>query len=223
MPKKELFIRYLLFLLGLWISSFGISFATKAQLGVSPISGVPYVLSLGLPLTMGTFTFMFNMLFVLGQILLLGKEFEKIQLLQIAVLIIFGYFIDLTLSILNVFNLTNYTQRLLFLIIGCIVLALGISLQVTANVLILSGEALIKVIAGKLKQEFGVVKVFFDSTMVFITTITSFALLHKLEGVREGTLIAALSVGFIVRFFNKRLAFIDLRLMEGRKLRKVNE
>jgi uncharacterized protein len=214
MPKKEIFIRYVLFIVGLWFCSVGISFATKAELGVSPISGVPYVLSIGLPLSMGTFTFIFNMLFVIAQMVLLGKEYEKIQILQIFVLIIFGYFIDLSLWMLSVFNLTSYPQKLIFLLIGCVVLAFGISLQVTANVLILSGEALIKVIAAKLKREFGVVKVFFDTTMVMITTITSFGIFHKLIGVREGTLIAAFSVGFIVRFFNKRLAFINRRLQD---------
>lgn len=211
MPKKEI-IRYLLFMVGLWISSLGISLATKAGLGVSPISGIPYVLSVGLPLSMGTFAFIFNTSYVFGQMIILRKDFEKIQLLQILVSLFFGYFIDLTYSMLSVFTLTNYYQRLICMIIGCFVLAFGISIQVTANVLILSGEALIKAIAFKLKKEFGMVKVCFDTTMVIITCIISFSMFHKLIGVREGTLFAALTVGLIVRFMNQKLAFIDRRL-----------
>lgn len=217
MPKKEILIRYLLFLLGLWVSSFGISLATKSELGVSPISSVPYVLSVGLPLSMGTFTFLFNMLFVIGQIALLGRAFEKIQLLQILVLVFFGYFIDLTLAILSVFQLTNYFERFIFLLLGCVVLALGISIQITANVLLLSGDALIRVIAAKLKRDFGIVKVCFDTTMVMIACVISLVMLERIDGIREGTLIAALSIGFIVRFFNKRLEFINRKLISGRQ------
>lgn len=33
--------RYLLFLLGLTVTSFGIAFVTKMQLGTSPISAIP--------------------------------------------------------------------------------------------------------------------------------------------------------------------------------------
>lgn len=213
MSKKEIVKRFLFFAIGLWISSSGISFATKAGLGVSPISCLPYVLSVGFPLTMGTFTFMWNMLFVFGQMLVLGKDYNKIQLLQIPVLIFFGSFIDLSYAMLSVFKLTNYYEKMIFMLIGCIVLALGISMQVTANVVIMSGEGLIKAIADKFHKEFGSVKVCFDTTMVIIAGIVSFAIFHKVIGVREGTVIAALSVGWIVRFFNKQLAYVNRRFL----------
>ena len=38
--------RYLLFLVGLFINALGVSLITKASLGTSPISSIPYVLSL---------------------------------------------------------------------------------------------------------------------------------------------------------------------------------
>ena len=217
MTKKELSKRYLFFIIGLFISSTGISFTTKAMLGISPISGVPYVLSLGLPLTLGTFTFLYNTLFIVGQIIILGREFDKMQLIQFPVLILFGYFIDLTMSLLSVFHLGSYLQQMLFLLIGCVILAFGISMQVTANVVILSGEALIKVIATKLGKEFGIVKVCFDTTMVILTCIISLSMLHRIEGIREGTVIAALLVGFIVRYFNKQLKIVNNKLLTDEK------
>jgi uncharacterized membrane protein YczE len=213
--KQETLIRYLLFLMGLWMSALGISLATKAGLGVSPISSVPYVLSIGLPLTMGTFTFLFNMLFVIGQIVLLGREFEKLQLLQILLLVIFGYFIDLTLWMLSIFDLTNYIQKFIFLLLGCVVLAMGISMQVTANVLIIPGDALVRVISIKLKREFGKVKVCFDTTIVVIAAVLSFFMLHRIDGIREGTLLAALTIGFIVKSFNKLLGPVCLKFTAG--------
>ena len=40
--------RYILFLIGLFINSLGVSLVTKANLGTSPISSIPYVLNLKL-------------------------------------------------------------------------------------------------------------------------------------------------------------------------------
>ena len=39
-------VRYLFFVIGVMINSFGVALITKAALGTSPISSVPYVLSL---------------------------------------------------------------------------------------------------------------------------------------------------------------------------------
>jgi uncharacterized membrane protein YczE len=97
---------------------------------------------------------------------------------------------------------------------------LGISIQIIANIVLLSGEALISVIAGKLKREFGIVKVCFDTSIVIVACIISFGMLHKIVGVREGTLIAALTIGFMVRFFNRRLAFIEQWLVSARRVEK---
>ena len=45
----------------LFIMSLGIALSTKADLGVSPISCTPYVLSLALPLSMGTITILMHL------------------------------------------------------------------------------------------------------------------------------------------------------------------
>lgn len=42
----NVFKRYLLFLTGLAIMAFGVAFSIKADLGTSPISSVPYAVSL---------------------------------------------------------------------------------------------------------------------------------------------------------------------------------
>ena len=56
MTKAEIFKRYLIFTIGLFVSSLGVAIVTKADLGTSPISSIPYVLSLRYPLTLGEFT-----------------------------------------------------------------------------------------------------------------------------------------------------------------------
>ena len=48
--------RYIIFLIGLFVNSLGVALITKANLGTSPISSIPYVLSLNYPFTLGNFT-----------------------------------------------------------------------------------------------------------------------------------------------------------------------
>ena len=90
--------RYLLFLAGLFVNALGVSLVTKASLGTSPISSIPYVLSLNYPLTLGNFTIIFSIFLILLQLLILRKNFKIENVLQIPVSIAFGYFIDLTFS-----------------------------------------------------------------------------------------------------------------------------
>lgn len=89
--------RYLVFLVGLFISSLGVSLITKASLGTSPISAIPYVLSLRFSWTLGEFTIVFSLLLVALQVVILRRRFRLEHLLQIPVSVAFGYFIDLTM------------------------------------------------------------------------------------------------------------------------------
>lgn len=59
--------RYLVFVIGLFINSLGVSLITKASLGTSPISSIPYVLSLKLPFTLGEFTIFFSVFLIILQ------------------------------------------------------------------------------------------------------------------------------------------------------------
>lgn len=205
MEKKELMKRYGLFLLGLFVNSFGVSFITKAELGTSPISSIPFTLSLGFVPTLGEFTVVFSLVLIGLQILLLGKKFKKIQLLQIPVSILFGYFIDMTMVLLVGLQPTSYIMKMAALLAGCVILGLGVYLEVAANVVMLPGEAFVKAVTQRFHTEFGISKVCFDASMAVIAGLTSLLLFHELNGVREGTLIAAILVGLIAKRFGKIL------------------
>lgn len=121
--------RYLIFLVGLFINAFGVSFVTKASLGTSPISSIPYVLSLNFPLTLGNFTIIFSILLILLQIVILRKNFKIENILQIPVSIVFGYFIDLTMYMLFWVDPQNYLVKLAALLVGCIARLFGKHLE----------------------------------------------------------------------------------------------
>ncbi len=208
--------RYIIFFLGLFISSLGISMITKANLGTSPISSIPYVLSLNRPLTLGEYTIIFSLFLILLQLIILRKNFKLEHILQIPISVAFGYFIDLTTYFLSFVNPTLYVMKLVYLIIGCVILAFGVYMEVLANVAMLPGESLVRAISITWKTDFGTTKVCVDVSMTVIAIILSFALAGELLGVREGTVIAALIIGFIARFFGKIFSFAEPMLF-GKK------
>ena len=200
--------RYLLFLVGLFVNALGVSLVTKASLGTSPISSIPYVLSLNFPFTLGNFTIFMSIFLILLQILILRKNFKMENILQIPVSIVFGYFIDFTMYLFFWVNPQNYFVKVLALLAGCLVLGFGVYLEVLADVVMLPGESFVRAIVQTWNTNFGTTKIIFDTSMAVIAAALSFIFSGKLNGVREGTIIAALLVGFIARLLGKKLEFV---------------
>ena len=200
--------RYLLFLVGLFINSLGVSLVTKASLGTSPISSIPYVLSLNFPFTLGNFTIVFSLILIALQIIILRKNFKIENVLQIPVSVMFGYFIDLTIYLLFWMDPQNYFLKIIALLLGCFVLGFGVYIEVVADVVMLPGESFVRAIVQTWNTNFGITKIIFDSSMVIIAGVLSFVILGRLNGLREGTVVAALSVGFIARLFGEKLEAI---------------
>lgn len=205
---KEMNKRYVVFILGLFISSLGVSFITKANLGTSPISSIPYVLSMQFPLTIGEFTIIFSLLLIALQIIILKRDFKVIDLLQIPVSVAFGYFIDLTMIMLDWLNPQSYLFQIIYLLIGCVILGFGVYLEMLGNVIMLPGESFVRSVVKRWKKNFGNTKVCFDASMTICAGLLSVLFFFQLQGVREGTIIAAILVGFIAKFFDKIFAFL---------------
>lgn len=222
MTKLEKTKRYLFFLLGLFISSFGVSLVTKSNLGTSPISSIPYTLSLGYAPTIGAFTMVFSVILIIFQLMILRKNFPKEYWLQIPVSILFSYFIDLTMDMLYFLQPETYILKLFYLIIGCVILALGVFIEVVANVVMLPGECFVKAVSDTYNKDFGKTKVVFDSTMSIMAMLIGIVLFHELAGVREGTIVAALLVGMVVKVFKSRFSFIEEFLIDYKNVERQN-
>lgn len=194
---------YALFILSLAIMGFGIALVTKAGLGTSAVSSVPYVLSkVFTNISFGTFTFAINIFYYLIQILILRKDFPKSQYLQIIVGPFLGFFIDLSMSILGSMNLDLYLLQLMLLIIGCFIVAFSIWLQLIADVVINPTEGIVKVLGDKFNIAFAAMKSYFDIFLVISSCIISFIGLRQIVGIREGTLISAFLVGYFIKLIN---------------------
>lgn len=206
MNKKELIKRYILFILCLFFIGLGIALAKHSDLGISPISSVANVLSLKWNFfTLGNWMTAMNCAFILLQILVLRKKFKPIQLLQLPLSFVFGWFTDLGLLLVSGIPANLYVIKLLFQLAGVAVLGFGISLGVIAAVMLNSPEAFVQAVSDTTKKEFGFLKVALDVSMVLIALTLSLLFFGKIEGIREGTVITALLVGLCVKFFRNLL------------------
>lgn len=200
--------RYLVFFTGLTFMALGIALTTRADLGTTPISALPYVASLGLPLSLGFFTVLMNIALVTLQIVLLRGKFPRLQYLQIPVSLLFGFLIDFWMALVPEAGGAGYAWQLGYLALGTVVLAFGVFVEVSADVVMMAGEGAVLVLSLVLRREFGGLKVAFDVTVVALGVLLSFLLFHELRGIREGTVISAVCVGFLVKgFFTLRRRF----------------
>lgn len=208
MRKQELFKRYLLFIISLFFSALGVAITKHGELGVSPISSVANVMSYQFPaLSLGNWLIIWNCVLILGQIVLLRKNFQLIQLLQIPVSFLFGWFTDFGTWCVSGIPVNIYAARLVMIFAGVAVLGFGISLAVIANVIMNSGEAFVQAISQITRKPFGNIKVGFDVSCVLIALVLSLIFFDfTIVGTREGTVISALCTGLVVKFFQKRLS-----------------
>lgn len=182
---------------------------TKAALGTSPISSLPYVLSLRFPVTLGQFTFLMNMLFILAQVLLLRKDFRPVQLLQVAVNVVFSLFIDVSMGLLSWMEVGVLPMRLLAAGRGLRRAGLRHQRRGGARVLMVPGEGIVQAIAVVTGRQFGNVKTAFDATLVSTALLLSLLFFHRLQGLGIGTIFSALAVGRFVDLYNRRLPLIS--------------
>lgn len=210
MEKDSLFKRYLVFIAGLYFLAMGITLIVHSSLGTTPISSMNYVLSLNTSLSLGTWTFIVNLLMIIIQLWLArgkyGTRKDTIEiLLQIPFSFIFSAFIDLNMVLIRNLTPSNYGMALGILLAGCFIQSIGVVLEIKPKAAMMSAEGLVKYITRRCNKEFGNVKVYVDITLVSLAILISLAFTMRIEGVREGSVIAACITGYIVNFLNHKI------------------
>ena len=194
--------RIALMLAGIAVMGLGIDIVVKADLGNSPISATPNVLSLGFTaVSFGTFMLGWQCFLVLVQIALLRREFRLVDLWQIPISVFFGVCIDAFMALLGTAAPTSYVASWLWLAGGMAVLALGIVMTVVSGTVMNCGEAVVQAVVRKTGARFGTVKVGFDLACAALACLCAFLFVGHLAGVREGTFVCAAFTGVIVNVY----------------------
>lgn len=201
---KNMKVRIPMYFVGLFIMTIGIALSVKSNLGVSPVSSIPYTMTCVWGIEMGKATIIFHAALVLIQILLLRKRFKPINLLQVVVGIVFGYFTTFCNYLATFLPSTdNIAMRIVLMLVSTVFIAVGIFFYLPANLIPLAGEGVMQAVSDVTKIEFSKVKIGFDCSMVIISVITCLICIHSLGSVGAGTVIAAFLVGFNLGRVNK--------------------
>ena len=222
--KEEWARRYAAFVVILFVIAFGTSLSIRANLGSSPISAPPYVLSLvpGVGLTMGQLTILMHVFFIAAQVALLRRDFERRQWLQIAVSLLFGFYTDLTMWLTGFLQVPQDMNpaiglplRLAELLLGGAVLAFGIAMEVRCDSLMLAGEGFPLAIAKFTGRDFGKVKICTDTLLVCIGAAFMLINFGRWDWgmIGPGTLISMFYVGMMVRVIAPHIAWLDRLLI----------
>ena len=196
--------RWGIFFLGLSFMGLGVAMTTNAQLGTTPITSLPLVCAYVWHLSLGACTFGVNVLFFLAQIPLLGKKVcTRNHWLQLPSLIVFASFIDIGMWATQPFIPETWLLRALMCLLGCLLLAFGVMLEIYSGTTVIPGEGLVVALAWRYKKNVGNIKVLLDSSLVLAAALMGWLMTDSLIGIREGTLASALLTGIFVRFFAK--------------------
>lgn len=193
-----------MYFIGLFVMTIGIALSVKSNLGVSPVSSIPYTMTCVLGIEMGKATILFHIILVLIQILLLLKKFKPVQLLQVVIGVVFGYFTTFCNYMVSFLPTPeNLGIRIIMVLASTVFVAFGIFLYLPADLIPLAGEGCMQAVSSVTHIEFSKVKIGFDCTMVLVSAITCLTVLHNLGSVGAGTIIAAILVGTLVGIINR--------------------
>lgn len=197
--------RYALFILGLFVAALGVAFSTKAGLGTSPVASVPYSVSLLSPImSFGWWLNLWSVLQITVQVLVLKGKCDYVQIaIQTALAFVYGYLTDFSCGLISGITVQGYPMQLLMLAVSCLVLGLGIWIQFMGGVAMLPGEAMNRAIAQVTGKKYENVKILFDVLYIVAACVICLVFMGRLEGVREGSIIAALVIGNIIKLYSK--------------------
>lgn len=204
-----------MYFIGLFIMTIGISLSVKSDLGVSPVSSIPYTITCVWGIEMGKATILFHCALVVIQIIILRRSFKIKNLLQVAVGIVFGYFTTFCNYCVSFLPSTdNLIIRLIMTLASAVLVALGIFLYVLADIMPLAGEGTMQAVSDITGVEFSKVKIAFDVTMVAISLTVCLIAIHSMGSVGAGTIISSVLVGLILGFITKLLGKYRDRLLK---------
>ena len=204
------------FVISLLIISFGVNLIVRADMGNSPLTATPYTCSAIIPeITFGTWTIIWSVVVIIVEKILMGRDMGTGQvLMQLFMSLVFGYFVDFTSWILGDVQPDGYLTQLLSLVLGCAIMAFGICIELKSNFTMLAADGLILAIHTRTGIPFGKVKLIIDVMWSVLSLILGLTIIHGFVGTREGTIIAALLVGPMIRLLQRRFTVLSKSISE---------
>lgn len=213
---KNLKVRLPMYFIGLFIMTIGIGLSVRSDLGVSPVSSIPYTMEVVWKVDMGLATFLFHAVLVLFQILILRRKFKPVNLFQLAVGVVFGLFTNLCNGLVNMIPIPDSLPvRIAMLALSIPIVAVGIFLYVPAGIMPLAGEGTMLAVSEVTGFKFSNVKIGFDISMSVISLIMCLIALHSMGSVGIGTVASAVLTGIVLGIITKLFGEKRDRIIRG--------
>ncbi len=184
--NRSLPLRLTTLIFGLFVYGLGVAMTVKASLGIAPWDVFAQGISVQTGLSFGVSTVVVSGLVLLAWIPLKVKP--GIGTVANAVLI--GLFADFWLVLLP--NFSAYWQQLVMFLVGVVIVAIATGLYISSSLGSGPRDGLMQGTANALDKPFWLVRTGYESTVLSIGWLMG-------GQVREGTLIFALSIGYLVQ------------------------
>ena len=215
------FWQHFLLLLSMFFMTLGVALCVRSNLGSGVISSLPMSFSIAgeagiVPgLTIGCYTYIMNFILVGAQIVVLRRRFEPIQLFQLLVGFVFGFFLDLNMLLTS--YLSTYQSlpaQIIAQLAGATVLGCAVAIEIRCGSITMPGEGIQVAIARVTGKPFPIVKMMVDTTLVILAVISGYCFfgVWPWTVVGPGTLFAMFYVGYVVKLVNPHLGWFDRML-----------
>lgn len=202
--QKNTKIRWISYLLGIFILNTGISFTIRAGIGISPISSLTRTMTVVYPpITQGTYAFLLNCIMFLAAFIVLPKDFKVQNFAQLIPAFISGMCLDINLKLFENLHFEPYFANVALLVTGCSIVAMGLFLMINANLLLMPMDAFISVVVKRTHRQWGNIKSITDCTMLAVSATIGLVFCGQIMFIREGTLINAIVCGQFVKLYMK--------------------
>ena len=209
--------QHLLLLVSLFIMTFGVALSVRSNLGSSVISTIPFVMSLAgeaakAPgLTIGEYTYVMNFILVGLQILILRRRFHLVQLFQLIIGFVFGFLLDINMWLTSAFTGDGLIWQIVMQLMGCLVLAIGISLEIRCGSVTMPGEGITVAVTKASGMLFAKAKIIVDISLVAIAVVLGYVYFGQWQWhvVGIGTLIAMIFVGATVKYLDPHMEWFS--------------
>lgn len=215
--------QHVLLVISMYVMTLGVAMCVKSNFGSSVISAIPFVMTLAggagdaPQLTIGQYTYLMNALLVVLQIVILRRKFELVQLFQLVVGFIFGFLLDVNMMLLSSLNAESLLLQTAIQLGGCLVLAVGISLEIRCSSVTMPGEGITVAVCRASGMPFAKAKIIIDITMVTCAIALGYIFFGSWQWnvVGPGTMIAMVFVGAAIKVIDPHLEWFS-RLLRCR-------
>lgn len=193
--ERHLLRRIVTYIIGLFLAALSANLSIMANLGVSAFNSSCLIFSSVTAWDFGTWLIAINLSIMVAEIILLGRDFQLINVAQVPFVLIYGKFVTLVSHLLPDVVMTKLYFQIPLLLLSVLLLALGILIYVGTELVSMPVEGFCLALASKLKFQFHNVKTGSDCFFLLSAIAASFLLFGRLEAVGLGTVILAFGTG----------------------------